>query len=560
MRTKFTLIICAVLFSVAGFAQESTVTLKTTGSAETKEKAVQYALRSAIEQAFGAFISSNTEILNDELVADEITSVASGNIEKYDILSETVNEAGNSWFVTTNVIVSVGKLTEFVQAQGVEVEIKGGMYAINIKQQQLNEESEYISILNFYKVFHDQMLNAFDYTLDVGSPTEENITKTYQRSSNSNQKTTGQNWNISMDVTTKTNDNMAFCETLLYSTLEGLSMTDEEVKNYKSLGKEVHALSFLDREWPKFQLNAIAGVYGSSIPQYTTIYNGDTVQCDKDGLILQINPLPEYYLKALRFPDALIKYSNKGGHMSSIISAFPYLTKKDIISANQLIFMPKVKIKRYPNGSYEEVTIPGKYAFYDAEKDQIAWTKFLSSPHADNGKGLYLRIPTRKKQVFYLRNPKSAALINKIINDLQGGDEMYGRGFDIVSELAEYKSNLFTKKEESNRGAELTTAERASALAEYNRQKKATEEEESNKKVKITFQSDVRGRPSFGMIFNYSQFQNQILRDTYTSRIESAAIGFPGSGTTICQSSFTCTLTLEQLESLKKFEVKKSDH
>ena len=134
MRTKFTLIICAVLLSIAGVAQENTVTLKTTGSAETKEKAVQYALRSAIEQAFGAFISSNTEILNDELVADEITSVASGNIEKYDILSETVNEEGNSWFVTANVIVSVGKLTEFVQAKGVEVEVKGGLFAINIKE------------------------------------------------------------------------------------------------------------------------------------------------------------------------------------------------------------------------------------------------------------------------------------------------------------------------------------------------------------------------------------------------------------------------------------------
>ena len=155
MRTKFTLIVCAVLFSLASVAQENTVTLKTTGSAETKEKAVQYALRSAIEQAFGAFISSNTEILNDELVADEITSVASGNIEKYDILSETVNEEGNSWFVTANVIVSVGKLTEFVQAKGVEVEVKGGLYAINIKQQKLNEESEYISLLNFYKVFHN---------------------------------------------------------------------------------------------------------------------------------------------------------------------------------------------------------------------------------------------------------------------------------------------------------------------------------------------------------------------------------------------------------------------
>jgi hypothetical protein len=225
MRTKFTLIICSVLLSIAGVAQENTVTLKTTGSAETKEKAVQYALRSAIEQAFGAFISSNTEILNDELVADEITSVASGNIEKYDILSETVNEEGNSWFVTANVIVSVGKLTEFVQAKGVEVEVKGGLFAINIKQKQLNSDGEYKAILDMLKPFHEAMLNAYDYELEVGQP----VAKDQEN----------KNWEVTLKVLANANKNLESALQIIKSTLSSLSLTSEELVEYKKLNKDV---------------------------------------------------------------------------------------------------------------------------------------------------------------------------------------------------------------------------------------------------------------------------------------------------------------------------------
>lgn len=55
--------------------------LVVTGDGNTKENAVQAALRSAIEQAFGTFVSSNTQILNDELVKDEIATVTTGNIK-----------------------------------------------------------------------------------------------------------------------------------------------------------------------------------------------------------------------------------------------------------------------------------------------------------------------------------------------------------------------------------------------------------------------------------------------------------------------------------------------
>ena len=66
---KHIVISIIALFSLTGviFAQKS-VSLVVVGEGASKEEAVQSALRSAIEQSYGAFVSSNTTILNDELV------------------------------------------------------------------------------------------------------------------------------------------------------------------------------------------------------------------------------------------------------------------------------------------------------------------------------------------------------------------------------------------------------------------------------------------------------------------------------------------------------------
>ena len=84
---------------------------------ETLEDAKQAALRSATEQAFGAFISSKAEMFNDQVVADQMASVSSGNIKSYEVLNESQLPDG-SWGVTLKTIVSVDKLTSFVEAKG----------------------------------------------------------------------------------------------------------------------------------------------------------------------------------------------------------------------------------------------------------------------------------------------------------------------------------------------------------------------------------------------------------------------------------------------------------
>ena len=63
--------ILTLAFTLSANAQETnkTVTLVVNGQGKTLEEAKQQALKSAIEQAFGTFISSKTEILNSKAVS-----------------------------------------------------------------------------------------------------------------------------------------------------------------------------------------------------------------------------------------------------------------------------------------------------------------------------------------------------------------------------------------------------------------------------------------------------------------------------------------------------------
>ena len=229
MKSIFKSIILILLFIPnyqIVFAQdaEKSVTITVSGSGKTQEEAKQTALRSAIEQTFGAFISSKTEILNDQVVADDIASVSSGNIQSFTLLNESKLPDG-SWGVTLKAIVSVSKLTSFVEAKGVATEIKGGLFALNIKQQSLNELGEVKAITEMVGLLHEPMQISFDYTIKPGDP----------KSLDAENK----NWEIPLVVTATTNKNIDFCANYCIKTLSALSLSSEEVTSYKSLNKAV---------------------------------------------------------------------------------------------------------------------------------------------------------------------------------------------------------------------------------------------------------------------------------------------------------------------------------
>ena len=67
-----------------------------------------------------------------------------------------------SWGVAIKALVSVSKLTSFVEAKGIAIEIKGGMFALNIKQQLLNEQAEIKAVSKIVGLLHEPMQISFD--------------------------------------------------------------------------------------------------------------------------------------------------------------------------------------------------------------------------------------------------------------------------------------------------------------------------------------------------------------------------------------------------------------
>jgi hypothetical protein len=236
MKIKLTIarliLSCLFIFAFQRIsAQEAnkTVTLVANGQGTTQDEAKQVALRNAIEQAFGTFISSNTAILNDALVKDEIVSVSNGNIQKYEVISEVLKPDG-MWSNTIKATVSVEKLTSFCESKGVNIEYKGGIFAINIKQQVLNEENEIKTVDNLCNVLWEISKKSFDYVIEAGDPVAlDNENK---------------NWKVPLKVTVKANDNFKQISTYLMKTLQGISLSKPEAENYLKLNKGLFSIAF----------------------------------------------------------------------------------------------------------------------------------------------------------------------------------------------------------------------------------------------------------------------------------------------------------------------------
>jgi hypothetical protein len=168
LKTIF--IVSLLVFSQQiAFAQEAkTVTLVVSGQGKTQDEAKQNALRSAIEQAFGTFISSKTEILNDNLVKDEVVSVANGNIQKYEVIS--LIELSNCIYISLKAQVSVNKLTTFFANKGFKIEFEGDKYAINLKNIEINKSSELKVISNLQDLCSILIPKVFSYQINSIPP------------------------------------------------------------------------------------------------------------------------------------------------------------------------------------------------------------------------------------------------------------------------------------------------------------------------------------------------------------------------------------------------------
>lgn len=163
--TLLTLILLAMPIA-AQAPQEITLTVSSDGP--TKEDATKNALRSAIEQAYGAFVSANTTILNDELVKDEIVTVSNGSIKSYKEIS-VLSTGNGGYLITLNATVSLPHLIKYAQSHGSECEFAGNTFGMNEKIRDI----QYRNAEKILENLKETVLNIkpmFDYVLKLNEP------------------------------------------------------------------------------------------------------------------------------------------------------------------------------------------------------------------------------------------------------------------------------------------------------------------------------------------------------------------------------------------------------
>lgn len=194
---------------------------------KNKDEAIQAALRSAIEQAFGVFVSSHTEILNDSLLKDEIATVASGNIKSFECLSE--NYVDGKCLVNVRAIVSTNNLINYTKSKGGSAELAGSTFAMEMRLQELNRQNEIKAIDHLIFQLAEIAPSLFDFHVTLGSPKKDE-----------------DKYECPITIRCTINENAKIMYDLLISTLSALSMDYNEYKEYCKLGMDGHIVKIGD--------------------------------------------------------------------------------------------------------------------------------------------------------------------------------------------------------------------------------------------------------------------------------------------------------------------------
>lgn len=221
------------------------VTLVASDKATDSEKATTIALRSAIEQAYGTFVSANTTILNDDLVKDEIVTISNGNIKSYEVLSDVKCEDGQD-MVTVKATVCISKLVSYAKSKGASAEFAGATFAQSMKIKELNKKNELQALQNVLSMTKELLPIAFDKKLYVADPSiakaipqysnpRSNVEKQYYDYGN----LTDGYYEMVMNVVMESNDNTDKALRSVYETLKSISLSKEEIAEYKKIGMAI---------------------------------------------------------------------------------------------------------------------------------------------------------------------------------------------------------------------------------------------------------------------------------------------------------------------------------
>jgi len=139
------------------------------GYGPTPEEALQNALQNAVEQAAGAYVSSITEIENDEIIKDEVLSLSHGFIKQHRKLSES--KFDDEYKVVAAAIIVEKQMLERLEASGLKVDYNAGGLVSKLKEWDNMKEDEYKMATALFDVHQLKDYGIiWDYNIHVDEP------------------------------------------------------------------------------------------------------------------------------------------------------------------------------------------------------------------------------------------------------------------------------------------------------------------------------------------------------------------------------------------------------
>ncbi|MBI5844977.1 MAG: hypothetical protein HZB23_09945 [Deltaproteobacteria bacterium] len=94
-------------------------------TASARQKALEQALRSAVEQGIGVFIDSQTQAANFTVIRDSIYSKASGYVKTYQVTGEGPAADGQTYEITIKAEVETASIANDLNAIGIQLKFAG---------------------------------------------------------------------------------------------------------------------------------------------------------------------------------------------------------------------------------------------------------------------------------------------------------------------------------------------------------------------------------------------------------------------------------------------------
>lgn len=231
---KVFLLILTLAVEICAYAQNN-ITLIVTGEGPTKNAATTVALRSAIEQAYGTFVSSDMQILNDDVVKDEVATISSGNIIRYSEISSSHDKSG--WLVNIEAEVSINNLQNYAKSHGGSTEFAGQVWSMNLKMRKLNAENEKMALTHLLEQLDMVVENGglFDIAVETdGNPYKLNVEE-YPGC-----------YGLYLTLKYNATPNSKSFYNCLVGTLNALSLSSDEINSYAQRKEEFYKISLIE--------------------------------------------------------------------------------------------------------------------------------------------------------------------------------------------------------------------------------------------------------------------------------------------------------------------------